>query len=65
VLALTLERGRATTPVHDGTELRVGDIVTFVAGSDAKTNVWARLEEAGWTRLDGQQKPQTAPAVTT
>jgi NhaP-type Na+/H+ or K+/H+ antiporter len=51
VLALTLERGSVTVPVHDGTEVRPGDIVSFAVSPDATANAWTRLAEAGWTRV--------------
>jgi len=52
MLALTLERGRATVPVDDRTEVRSGDVLCFVALQDARGNTWARLAEAGWTRVE-------------
>jgi NhaP-type Na+/H+ or K+/H+ antiporter len=65
VLALALQRGRATAPVHDGTVIRVGDIVSFVAAPDARANAWSRMAEAGWTRLQPEANPEPAPVATT
>jgi hypothetical protein len=66
VLALTVERGRATAPVHDGTEVRVGDVVSFVASGDTTANAWARIAEGGWTRLEpgGRSEPRAATSPT-
>jgi hypothetical protein len=63
VLALTIERGRATGPVHDGTDVRPGDIVAFVVGTDTGGHALARLAEGGWTRLELESRE--APAPTT
>lgn len=64
VLALTLERGRAAAPVHDGTEIRSGDVVTLVAAADVSNQAWTRLADAGWTRQDRRPHPGPKPVVS-
>lgn len=64
VLALTVERGRATAPVHDGTEVRVGDVVTFVSGADTSGSAWARIAESGWARLDRENRAEARGAAS-
>jgi Trk K+ transport system NAD-binding subunit len=67
MLALTLGRGRATVPVDDRTEVRVGDAVGFVTLPDTRANAWARLADAGWERVDDEahdlpESPSSAEA---
>ena len=64
VLALTRERGRATVPVDDTTEVRSGDVVCFVAAPDPSGQVWSRLSEAGWTRVEREVPAEPAAALS-